>query len=292
MYKTYRQARRFRRISSFYLVVGVLVILFSYRTIFGAAPQAGTSNGGLTTRVAPGELLPISIKLTNFGGQSRADVTITYRILDQAGMEKISTSETVAVETTASFIKIIQIPTDFQPGNYTAESSILYKGQKVPGISSFQFVVERKILGIFMGQLIVYAIIALTVGIIFVFVSRMFMQKARVGRFDPHQYLDIPTADRLYYEIISDIIMQMRYRIGDQALEIATGIEGLSVDKENGKVLRIKKEPSKIIALLVSNYEKLLKQRISFAFENPRHPTTGQQTLAEQNLVVLRNHKN
>lgn len=249
------------------------------------------AGGNLVTRVAPGELLPISVKLTNFGGSRRADVTINYRILNEAGIEMLASTETVAVETTASFIKVMQIPRDFPPGKYTAESSIVYEGQKAPAISSYQFSVERKVAGIFLSDLILYGLITLFIGLIFAVVSRLVMKKRRVSRFVPHEYPQIPAPDRMFYEIISDIIMQMRYRVGDKALEIAGGIDDLIIEKDSGKVLKIKKAPARIIALLISNYEKSLHQKISFAFGRPDEKMKDRRLVADKNLVVVRKRK-
>ena len=67
--------------------------------------EVRTSGEGLITRVAPGEFLPFSVKLLNFGGKRRVDVTITYQIIDSEGTEVFTESETIAVETTASFVK-------------------------------------------------------------------------------------------------------------------------------------------------------------------------------------------
>jgi hypothetical protein len=60
--------------------------------------------------------------------------------------------------------------------------------------------------------------------------------------------------------------MQMRGRVGDQALEIASHIDGLKIDKETGRVLDLTEPPAKIIATLVSEYEKLLGKKVSFSF--------------------------
>lgn len=132
-----------------------------------------TSSANLVTRVAPGELLPVSVKLVNFGGGRRVDVTIDYYILNEKGDVVLTEKETVAVETTASFIKILQIPRDIQPGQYTAESSITYQGQKVPATANYQFTVERKIAGMFVSQFLIYGVITLIVGIIFAIIGRI-----------------------------------------------------------------------------------------------------------------------
>ncbi len=181
--------KRLTRLRYFYFAAIVLLISFGlYAKAQTEKSEVRTTSGALVTRVAPGELLPISVKLTNFGGGKRVDVTIDYRILNEKGDAVLTEKETVAVETTASFIKVIQIPRDVPPGKYTAESSIVYQGQKVPAAASYQFTVEQKILGLFTSQFIIYGIITVFVGIAFVIVSRLIKKKLRVSRLAPQEY--------------------------------------------------------------------------------------------------------
>ncbi len=272
----------------FCFLAAIVAIAFCFATTRAAEIQ--TTSGALVTRVAPGELLPISVKLTNFGGGKRVDVTIDYSILNEKGDAVLATKETVAVETTASFIKVIQIPRDMPPGKYTAESSIVYQGQTVPAAANYQITVERKILGLFVSQFIVYGIITVLVGIAFVIASRLIKKKLRVSRLAPHEYPDISKEERIFYEIVSDIIAQMRQRVGDRALDIAKSIDDLVIDENNGRVLRIKKSPAKIIALLILKYEKLLGQKISFALPKPNDKTKEHLAAVEKNLVVIRKY--
>lgn len=158
----------------FGIVTTVFAISLLFTTLTGAqVAEVRTSSGNLVTRVAPGELLPVSVKLVNFGGGQRVDVTIVYRVLSERGDVVLTETETVAVETTASFIKILQVPRNTPPGEYTAESSITYQGQKVPATASYQFTVERKIAGMFVSQFLIYGVITLIVGIIFAIIGRI-----------------------------------------------------------------------------------------------------------------------
>src|SRR4051812_38232432 len=89
-------------------------------------------NIGNYARVAPGESLPISVKLSNFGSSNEVDITVNYGIFDTRGHQIYTTSETVAVQTTASYIKTLQIPLGTPAGNYIARTSITYQDQLVP----------------------------------------------------------------------------------------------------------------------------------------------------------------
>ena len=64
--------------------------------------------------------------------------------------------------------------------------------------------------------------------------------------------------------------MQMRDRVGDSALIIASNIDGLKIENETGKVLSVTGRPGKIVADLVSEYEKLLGKKVSFSFRKEK----------------------
>lgn len=226
-------------------------------------------------KVAPGELLPVSVKLANFGGGKRVDVLITYLIITSTGEEIYHSDETVAVETTANFVKTIQIPFGTKPGIYTARTSITYKGQLVPATTQFSFTVQRKILGLFQSDFLLYGGITILLGIIVALLGYALIKRHRRGRFSPFDYSNVAHGERTFYEILSDTIMEMRQRVGDDALIIASHIDGLKIDKGTGRVLGLTEHPSKIIATLVSEYEKLLGKKVSFSFRREKTGSAG-----------------
>lgn len=232
--------------------------------------RVDTDSAGLVTRVAPGELLPISISLANFGGGRRVDVLVISRILDETGAERHTSSETVAVETTANFVKTIQIPSTLPPGRYVASTSVAYAGQLVPATSTFSFTVERKVLGQFQSDLVLYGGAALGAGLLLFALGRTWVAYRRPRRAELLEYDDIPHDVRTFYEIISDTVTQMRQRVGDDALVIASHIDGLSIDERTGRVLSLSKPPAKVIATLVTEYEKSLGQKVSFSFRQEK----------------------
>jgi len=227
--------------------------------------------------------------LINFGGGQRVDVTINYQILDSGGVVVLTETETVAVETTASFVKHIQIPNDLPPGKYTAFSSIIYEGQEVPATSKFQFTVERKIAGIFVSRLILYGIITILIGIAFAVVSRLII-KRRASRFTPHKYPEVPKQERLFYEIVSDIIMQMRYHAGDRAIEMAGNIDGLVVEKENGRVIKINKDPAEIVTLLILQYQKQIGKKMRILPRKIDKETKDRIQPVEKHLDIIKKY--
>jgi hypothetical protein len=207
-----------------------------------------TSTAGFSTRVGPGDLLPVSLKLLNFENQSRVDVTVTYVITDELGNQVYSASDTVAVETTASFVKTIQIPLDVRSGTFIAQSSIAYQGQTFPATAQFPFRVERKIAGIFVSDLKLYGAVTVAASLLAGAVGHAWVRRRRSFRSLPIDYGNVSKEKRVFYELIGDTIGQMRVHVGDRALDIAESVDGLVIDMTNGRVLALKKSPSRAIA--------------------------------------------
>ena len=233
----------------------------------GITPQVETSGASLVSKVAPGEILPVSVRLLNIGNSNRVDVIISYEISDVDGNVIYKTQDTVAVETTANFIKTLQIPYDAVPGRYVVRSSIQYEDQLTPATTEFPFTVERKIFGIFQGTFILYASVVLLLSLIFCLIALLILhRRRRETRSTPFDYSRIPRGERVFYELLSDTIGDMRQRVGDEALEIAKRVHGLVIDDKTGRVLKITREPSKVVAELVAGYERTLKKNVSFSF--------------------------
>jgi len=195
----------------------------------------------------------------------------------------------VAVETTASFVKNVELPRNLPAGTYQATVSLLYEGQKTPAISQFQFTVERKIFGIFVGQFLGFGAATLGASIAFAAAGMFIAKRRRLNRLKLHDYSHVPKGERLFYEITSDIITQMRFRVGEKALELAKNIEGLSIN-DDGKILSITNDPAKIAALLILRYENSLGKRVSFAIRKQDQGITKQALPVEKGLVVIRKY--
>ena len=248
-----------------FVLLGAVIALFS-ETYAQTNERVDTSSAGLATKVAPGELLPISVKLANFGGSKRVDVLVNYGVFADNGEEIVAMNETVAVETTANFVKTIQIPFDTIAGTYIAKTSIIYEGQLVPATTQFPFIVERKILGFFQTDFFLYGGVIFFVGFFMLFLGRALIKRSRPTRFSPFDYSHIPRDKRVFYELISDTVLGMRQRVGDSAFDIAQDVNGLVIDEKTGRILELTESPSKIIAELVLGYEKKLGKKVSFSF--------------------------
>ncbi len=268
--------KSFRKIS--YIFIPILItfssIFLSLTSLANAqsttATQVTTSSAGLSVRVAPGELLPVSIKLANFGNGEKVDVLIQYVILSSSDKEIYSASDTVAVQTTNNFVKTIQIPANTSEGTYTVKTTITYPGQVSPAATQFNFTVETKIFGLFKNDFMLYGGITLVVGFLMTIIGTMLVRKSKLYRLSPLDYSDIPDDQRAFYELISDTIMSMRQKVGDKALTIARQIDGLVMDEKSGRILKLTDSPSKVVAQLVAGYEKVLGENTSFTFRNDK----------------------
>lgn len=235
-----------------------------YFCLFGAADYAKAQNLDKIEvapieqfqTVAPGQSLPVSIKLLNMGGSGRVDVLLTYKILDFANNTVSEELETVAVETTANFIKQVKIPSDLKPGRYYLLADLEYPDQKFPAVAKIPFQVENKYLGLFLNQLLILAAVILG-GFILIWLLVYFINKPRRVITSKFEYKKIPAKLKPYYELISDIILTMRLHLGDKAVKIANEIDGLNVSAQ-GEVLEIKKEPAEIVTLLTVAFQQNL----------------------------------
>lgn len=224
-----------------------------------------TNTQPLSIRTAPGELLPFSVSLSNFGMAESVDVFIDYQVLNSSQEIIIGTSETVAVETTSSFVKNFQLPVDLAEGQYSIRTEITYPGQQFPAISEFTFRVENKILGLYRDEFILLLSLFAASSLATALIGYSVVRRSRIKRLGPIDYSNIPYNKRVFFELISDTILTMQLKIGDKALEIASKSEGIKIDPKDGRVLEINDKPSKVIANLVEEFEKY-GTNVSFSF--------------------------
>lgn len=113
--------------SHFYLgllVVTLLALMLSnYKpTLVGYAVSDGGGNLEIEipqsyTTIGAGEQLWFTVKLLNLASTKRRDVTLVYAIIEE-DKELFSKTETVAVETQASFVGSLHIPEHTQAGKH------------------------------------------------------------------------------------------------------------------------------------------------------------------------------
>jgi len=241
------------------IVVSVFWLLPAYAAGQGSVRTQAASEG--TSRYLAGEDLVFSIKLLNFGSQSRVDVIVTYIMANSQGRTLASQQETVAVDTTASFIKHMPIPQGTPAGTYILRASIAYPNQLAPAVTEFQFIVIRQLFGMPVSTFYMMAGAVVGISGAFLAILRWLLRRQRRLAVTENDYSDKPPGQRIYYELLGNAIYHMRLQVGERALEIACSIPDLVVDPQNGKVESIEGNPSKIMELLILRYETLLGQK-------------------------------
>jgi hypothetical protein len=92
-------------------------------------------------KVSCGDSLLFTIKFFNLANKGRMDIMMEYNVLDSKGEVKFTKSETVAVETQASFVRNFVVPTDFPLGMYTVQAKVTYSdNREVTAERSFEVV--------------------------------------------------------------------------------------------------------------------------------------------------------
>jgi hypothetical protein len=280
--------------TAFFLIAVSLAGLFLSSAATASAQESIFSNiaiGQSATRFAPGDSLPVAVVLSNYGAPMRIDVVINYSITNAHGIVAAATTETVAVETTSSYVRYIQIPNGIPGGIYTLTSTVTYPGQIAPATSNFRFMVEPKIFGIFVNDLVFCLIALILLAGAAAFVGNLYA-KRRISRRAPIEYEMMPPHERIFYEITSDIIGQMRNQIGNKALAMANEIDGLSIDPNGGRVIKMAKDPSELIALLIYKYEKIIGRKITATPEPVGKDVSDAIRPVNQNLNIIEKYFN
>jgi hypothetical protein len=89
----------------------------------------------------PGEKLKYQVTLYNLGLTKRVDVFINYSVKSVEADKVVATDkETMAVETSLSFLRTIDIPEKTEPGLYTIEAVAWYENKSASSVASFNVV--------------------------------------------------------------------------------------------------------------------------------------------------------
>jgi hypothetical protein len=264
----------------------IIIIAYGLSALAQGSILSSVAVGSSLTRYAAGDSLPVNVTLTNNVAGTRTYLVVNYKISDAGGHDVYSENETVAVEIASSFTHSIIIPRNLKNGEYALTSAVSYPGQVSPATSSFKFTVESKFLGMFVTDLAIWAISIIALMTASALIIRHYVKK-RIRRNAPFEYENIASQERMFYEITSDIVAQMRYRIGNKALELADEVQGLKIDMRTGRILKITKEPSEIIAMLIYRYEKYLGIKIITTPEPLGKNMAGVLRPVNQNLSII-----
>lgn len=75
--------------------------------------------------ISPGDSIPFSIKVMNLVNQERKDISLLYEIVDDANNSIASKTETMAIETQASFVGELAIPEEAREGKYYLRAELV-----------------------------------------------------------------------------------------------------------------------------------------------------------------------
>ena len=95
-------------------------------------------------KILPGEELLLQLSLLNLGEIGKVDVEVEYIVKDFDGNILLTTIEFVAIETTLSHLKILNLPVDIAYGPYLIVVKVNYKDVTSAVSASFE-VVDKKI---------------------------------------------------------------------------------------------------------------------------------------------------
>lgn len=94
--------------------------------------------------VLPGEEVLSEIRLFNLGGDSgRNDVTLEYIVRDHDNKEIVKETESLAIETQATFVKKISVPEGANAGNYVLYVRATYNGKVASASDNFEVVSSK-----------------------------------------------------------------------------------------------------------------------------------------------------
>ena len=259
-----------------FIVFTFLLVSGFSPTIFAQSPPiSSTLSLGSNDYVATGDSLPVYVQLLNFGTPGeKIDVLLNFIVLNQKEEIVIKRTETVAVQTTASFTRYLQIPESIPQGNYILKLDVSYAGQRFPAISEQTFIVEYQFLGYGLSkwyQALPFGFLPL---LLLIFYYKRKQKDLNVQR----DYSHIPDHERTNYEIIHDIVNSIHYHVGDKQIhEIAERIPGLTLNTSNSHIKEIKGPMENIVSQLIHEYEGITGKKPNI-ISNPSYPKKRIQT--------------
>ena len=88
----------------------------------------------------PGETINYQLHITSMGSTQRFDASIKYAVVDAIGNVITSKEETIAIETTVSVNRDMQLPIDIKPGKYYIQAIAEYNNKQAKSQSEFEIV--------------------------------------------------------------------------------------------------------------------------------------------------------
>ncbi len=129
--------------------------------------------------VEDGSTIHFTTKILNLASENRMDVSLRYEIIDESGEVIISKTETMAIETQASFVGSLGIPEGVAEGDYDLHVVLLVNGiEEAEGRGSFSIMKEED-KTMYYTYVIIISIISLVLIIYFMSRSKVILEKFR-----------------------------------------------------------------------------------------------------------------
>ncbi|MBW2991474.1 TIGR02186 family protein [Candidatus Woesearchaeota archaeon] len=125
-----------------FIIIVILGIVFIPKLVKTKEPLLDITASPDKHNYYQGEKLGFEVEIYNMGSSERFDTTLRYRLLDKNDNMIISREETIAISTSTSHYKTIDLPGNIKPGTYTLKVYANYEGRVAT--SSFTFDIEEK----------------------------------------------------------------------------------------------------------------------------------------------------
>lgn len=166
--------------ASFFIILLVLLIGVVLPEIFAHDSSNLEVNIPKDRRqVAPGDTVWFTIKFFNLANTDRLDVILNYAVADSHHNLLIKKSETVAVETQASFARSFEIPENMVPGLYEIQVTFTYP-DKEEAFAECSFEVIPKERDSSRPMLIIIGLLLLAILAFAIFKSKTVIQKMKL----------------------------------------------------------------------------------------------------------------
>ncbi|MEK6842163.1 MAG: hypothetical protein AABX91_03375 [Nanoarchaeota archaeon] len=130
-------------------------------------------------QILPGGEVLTEMRLFNLGGSDeRKDVLIEYIIKDYENHEIVKETESLAIETQATFIKRIKLPQDAILGNYVLYVRAVYSGKVASASDNFE-IVSSKVTNKEKIYIVIIVILAIVLSLIIYFLTFLDKKKGK-----------------------------------------------------------------------------------------------------------------
>jgi len=165
-------------------VLAVMAVFYVPPKFQGFAIQDGVFNlevelPSIYGTVEGGEEIHFTTKILNLAGEDRMDISLRYEIIGNDSRIIVSKTETMAIETQASFVGSLDIPPETTGGDYELLVTLLVNDtEEAEGRSSFKIMKEED-KSMYYAYIILVSIISLALIIYLVSKSKVIFEKLR-----------------------------------------------------------------------------------------------------------------